>query len=417
MIDHKPPHANGSFQQPFLRSLTSAIGKTTVLLPTTFVTVVGISSVNFGILFFMRSTFAASPSLIGWFSSCYLLCYLLGCLLLRPLGKTLKPRFSLVFATVGMAATLAGILLSRTLALAFILYGAFGVSVSLFFPPLIAWLSIGLEDKKLNTAIMRFNLSWSGGAIVAPYLGGILTELDVKYPLLLGIGLSAVSALAVGGACIYIAKNKVDAKIAGERQTESAAPYTNGSTYLRFVSWVGALSVYVAGGVFWYIFPLFGRDSLAMSESRIGVVLLSRTLFTTIGFILLGRFTRWHFNKTQILTTQVLCAGVILAMSFVSSFLWYVILAPFFGLLISLAYSNSIFHGISGSVDRGKRTAIHEALLTAGQIVGSVGGGQLYQAFSMKAAYLFCVACLGAGAMVQVLLILSAGKRGEAVRA
>ena len=44
-----------------------------------------------------------------------------------------------------------------------------------------------------------------------------------------------------------------------------------------------------------------------------------------------------------------------------------------------MAYSFSIFHGASGSINRSHRMLIHEVLLTIGTVLGSVVGGTIYQ--------------------------------------
>ncbi len=50
--------------------------------------------------------------------------------------------------------------------------------------------------------------------------------------------------------------------------------------------------------------------------------------------------------------------------------------------------------------------AVHESLLAAGLITGSVVGGQLFQHYSMQSAYWFCTLLLMIAVSVQITLSL-----------
>ena len=69
------------------------------------------------------------------------------------------------------------------------------------------------------------------------------------------------------------------------------------------------------------------------------------------------------------------------------------------GLMSGHAYTNSLFHGVSGSYDRTFRMAVHEILLSTGAVSGAVLGGLVYQHFGLLPACL-----LAAGVMVPAVL-------------
>jgi DHA1 family multidrug resistance protein-like MFS transporter/DHA1 family quinolone resistance protein-like MFS transporter len=71
------------------------------------------------------------------------------------------------------------------------------------------------------------------------------------------------------------------------------------------------------------------------------------------------------------------------------------------GALRALSYNNSLFHGVSGSINRTGRMAVHESLLAAGLIFGSSLGGLLYENFSMATVYYFCGSTVLFGAILQ----------------
>ena len=154
------------------------------------------------------------------------------------------------------------------------------------------------------------------------------------------------------------------------------------------------------------IFPVFARDELMLRKEVIGVLMQSRTFIATFVFILLGHTVFWHFRIVPMVMGQVGLAIVVFAMNFTTSPPVLAVLISLLGAFRSLSYSNSLFHGVSGSGNRAGRMAIHEALLAAGLIFGSALGGELYQRYSMTAVYGFCAAVVISGAFVQLALHL-----------
>jgi len=61
-----------------------------------------------------------------------------------------------------------------------------------------------------------------------------------------------------------------------------------------------------------------------------------------------------------------------------------------FGILFAFAYTQSMFHGVSGAVHRSRRMIIHEVLLTVGTILGAVGGGAIYERLSFSSLLALC---------------------------
>lgn len=78
---------------------------------------------------------------------------------------------------------------------------------------------------------------------------------------------------------------------------------------------------------------------------------------------------------------------------------------PVIGIIVAISYSLSLFHGTSGSLERGKRTAIHEIVLSAGLITGSTAGGQILRNFSIQSVYLFCLIIAALIAVIQTFLL------------
>jgi predicted MFS family arabinose efflux permease len=183
-------------------------------------------------------------------------------------------------------------------------------------------------------------------------------------------------------------------------------------TILRYAGWIGVFSTYIVLGLTNNIFPLFIRDTLGFGESIAGNILFVRGLTTAAGFYLAGRIIGWHFNGKVMIITQTATAAAMLFLLFIKTVPGFYILFIFYGLLFSMAYANAIFHGSAGALDRGRRMGLFESFLTMGVITGSIGGGYLFQYFSIYAAFVFCFIIITAGLAAQLIILREGKKRG-----
>jgi DHA1 family multidrug resistance protein-like MFS transporter/DHA1 family quinolone resistance protein-like MFS transporter len=186
------------------------------------------------------------------------------------------------------------------------------------------------------------------------------------------------------------------------------------STPLRYPAWVGQVSGYLVMGILSSSFPLFLRDALGFAESRVGLLLLVRALFSTACFWALGRTSFWHFRRLPMILGQVGLAALTLGLAFARSFLPLALLLAPLGALTALAYNESLFHGMSGSPRRAARMAINEAARTVGFVAGATGGGLLLQHGSFRRTMLIAAGAILAGAATQTLLAWRAPVRGRA---
>ena len=187
-----------------------------------------------------------------------------------------------------------------------------------------------------------------------------------------------------------------------EKEENHASDKVDESTPLRFYCWIGVIILYTGMSVILTIFPLYAQDVLAISESFTGLLLLFRGVATCISFLLLGKFGFWHFKKRYIFLVQTVFALSCLVATGFTSMLAYGLFFLLFGILFATAYTQSMFHGASGSINRSSRMVIHEVLLTVGTIIGAVLGGFLYETFSFSLVLL----SIGIGTLVVVFFEL-----------
>ena len=397
----------------FLRALYSGIGKSFVILPSAFLVATGSSIVELGIIFYIKEIYGATASQVGILTGLWSFSYIIGCVFIRPIFKRVLPRFLLIGSSLFMCIFILLVLTTKIFATALIDYSLYGFSMAFFWPTMLGWLSKDAEGARLGKSISYFNLSWSAGIIVGPFLAGILSAISPEIPLYAGSSLFLLTVVLITGASFSLPKVRSDRDVdaAAGRDTLKSEK----GTVLRFPGWVGMFTTFVAFGVIVNIFPVFAVDDLAMSKQVVGVVMQSRTFLAIFFFIILGHTTFWHFRISQMIAGQILLAVVIYLMIFTSSPLILALLIAWAGALRALSYSNSVFHGVSGSINRTERMAVHEALLAGGLIFGSLLGGVIYQYYGMAAVYYFCAAVVMLGAVIQGILFLLLHKRDDKI--
>jgi DHA1 family multidrug resistance protein-like MFS transporter len=384
------------------------IRKSALLLPIAFLFYTALTVTTFSMIFYARDRFEASAAVIGWLAAVPHICYFGGCFALRPLYRLVLPRHLLILATASAAVSLAGILVVRSLPPLFLLYGLFGLIQALYWPPLIGWLSSGREKEQLNSTLGWFNLSWSGGSIIAPGVAGFLLQRGLSLPF-------KAAALIMAAICLTVVLASVAVPgIRQDRQRETVhsreGKLEDRSTPLRYPAWIGLFASYVILGITMSVFPLYLREQISLTEPRIGLLLLLRALFSTLGFLLLARITFWHFNSRLMILGQATIGVMVAVIAVAGTFSGFAAVLIAFGLLFALSYNNSLFHSMSGSSRRSTRMAVHEGLLTAGMVSGSAISGCLYQNGRFVRVLTFGCAVLAAATVTQVVLVLLLGK-------
>jgi MFS family permease len=385
-----------------VKLLQAGIGKTSIIYPSAFLVAIGISIVELGIVFYIREVFGATPRQVGYFTALWSLWYVLGCLLISPLFGKVLPRHLLMAATFFMSLLVLLTTLTRSFWQAHASFCIYAVAMSFFWPPIMGWLSRDAEGSMLGKRMSYFSISWSIGLIVGPLIAGVLSARSPELPLYAGSALFMAACLLIVAGSSILPKVRSDRVV--DRPGSELADHTDCSSFYRFSGWIGMFTTFVVIGVVISIFPLFAREELMIRKEIIGVLMQSRNFIATFVFIILGHATFWHFKIVPMVLGQVGLAIVVLALNFTGSPLILAILIALLGSFRALSYSNSFFHGVSGSVNRSGRMAIHEALLAGGLIVGSIFAGELYQRFSMSAVYIFCTVVVLGGAALQLAL-------------
>lgn len=341
------------------------------------------SVMGFALVYHYRRVFGLSPSSIGFSVSLSTFSYFLGCMCFTPIIRSLKPRYCVSISLVGMSVLLFLFLQTRSLGLAYLYIFIYGLCNSLLWPAVEMWLSRGKEGRALSVATGSFNFSWSIGAGLSSYVGGVLVSHSTFTAMWFTIIVYLVITLFL---LVMATVNPSIRATQSETVQNRQEGKTDQSTPLRFFCWINAALANAAVCMVGNTFPLYAQDVLAVNEKVTGALLLVRGFSTCAVFLLLGRTNRWRFNRPMIILIPLaLSVTSFIAPLFQGKFAlsWYFLSI---GVLFACAYTMSMFHGISGALHRSKRAGVHETVLALGSITGVIAGGWLYQRYSFNVA-------------------------------
>ena len=385
--------------------------QTLVLALVAFFGNVAITTAGLGLVYYFREIYHLSAGGVGIATQISTFTFFIGCLSLSPMVQRLKPRVCVSLSLFGQGLLLALFSVTTVAWCGYLELAFYGLLQSLLWPAVEAWMTRGKEGAMLTRATNEYNFSWSMGAGLASSIAGLLAEASAWAPFLLSI--SAFLCLSL---CVWVAGLLVPLmrNMQSERSTNQDATGVDGSTPLRFPSWIGVVLVYLANNTFLNIFPLYAVEKLGFSKAVTGMLLLARGVSACFCFMLISRTSFWQFRFWFIALMQLLLALLCLIGGHVSSI---ALLIPYFiafGVVYAFCYELSMFHGVSGCVHRARRMALHETLLTCGQIMGAVVGGILYQLISF-AAVLGLFGTITLGSLLFELIWWSVGKRWQSV--
>jgi predicted MFS family arabinose efflux permease len=374
-------------------------------------------------VYLLTDRFSFNPGGVGAYVAMGSFAYFLGCNIYhRTQGRPWRVIPAAVSVTFVSSVFLGYVRDYRVVAFCYILVQG---STGFYWPPLMAWFTQGLDEKALNRDIGVFNRSWMMGNLLGPLVAGALYHwnrginflaVNLGFLLVLGILLFLLRRFRrpslveeIPPALDPVAGRGSETR-EGEKPPVPARPRPNPQRervmdLYRYRGWIGALSSNLFVGILINIVPLHIRDGLGYTERTAGLVLFVRCVAGLIGFTVLARFTRWHFNRRWFILVQ---SGLLLcALAFVlagNRLVFYFGIVFFYGFVNSCCYNNSIFHSSATGKNPRKNLALHEIFLSIGNTCGALGGGFCYQRLGFSGAFFIVSLFLGLGLGVFVAL-------------
>lgn len=366
------------------------LGKTAMLYPVVFLVAMAGGTSALGLIFFAKSVLGASPGQIGFLAAIWSTFYMCGCYSFRRLPAILPSRYSILAAAFMSFVSIGLIFLLKSLFWSFVFYACCGLSVSLFWPVVMGWLSAGLEGRRLSRVIGWFNFSWSVGAIISPVVAGWLEDMGNSFALRAG-SLTYLLAAGLSFAGILLVPALSEKQVVPARKPDPNSDRQSG-TFLRYPAWFSAFTSFFLVGTIVTVIPLAAGAELDISKKMVGILLLVRALTMSGALVGMGQTSWWHFRGRQMAIGALAGVFAAIILAFTRSTVTIGFMMVIVGVIIGQAYTNSVFHGISGVPDKSWRMAVHEMVINAGLILGTISGGLAYGAFGLTAAFLICVA-------------------------
>jgi len=353
----------------------------TVLLSIVFLGQIIANIVNLDFVYHLRSVFSMSAGLIGFAVGLSSIFYCIGCVFFSPLYAHFKPRNLLLFGSFGLSLIL--YLLSRCTEQhqIWIFIILFGFIQSMIWPSIETWISRGKESTLLNRDLGLFNMLYSLGAGIAPFICTLLVVRSTYLPLLVGSVLALVNGLIILIVSTLVPQMR---SVDSEETYIASLTQEDTSTPLRYFGWIGVFLVFLVWIAIQTAFPLYTRENLGLSENVTGILFLSKGLVSCVAFMFLGKVHFWHFKMKYIVGSQLGLALILFVFCAAESISLFFIFFLIFGLLYALLFMQSLFHGASGALERSKRMNIHEVVLNVGIVLGGVVGGSLFQQFNYQ---------------------------------
>lgn len=370
-----------------------------------FLSQLTICMINFSMIYYMKFKYGLTSVEIGFASSIYTVTYFISCLLLQKALVHLKRKNKAIFSLCGMGLSHLLILLSSSTALLYVLLAFYGISMSLLWPNIEAWITEGDDDESLAGSVSLFNFSWSFGAGLSTMAGGFLVEIGASFAVAIAVAVFFLIALFL----VFMRQE------GGSERQEHGTVGKDESTNLRYLCWIGIFLSYSCYALMINIFPLYAYDRLGFSESLTGNLLLVRGMVTCFSFMLFSRLHFWRFSLKTILSAQIVLGLLFMLFAWSSSTLSYIVCFFLYGIVFALVYELSIFHGASGALNKDVRMVIHEVLINVGQVIGSLLGGFIYQYYSFNSILYVLSAMTFLFVIFESLLFLGFHRQGKTI--
>ncbi|MBN2139214.1 MAG: MFS transporter [Sedimentisphaerales bacterium] len=340
--------------------------------------------------------------------------YLAGCAVTGSLLARFDPRRLAQLGAVAITGTVAGMFLivaayvrgydlGDPVLFAIIVSMLSGVFISMYWPPIMGWLSTGHEGKDLNWKLGVYNVSWSAGLAVSPFVGGYLVQRGISGALVAAMVFSAAAFVAVTLAHpprLDLARNGDGA---GAEVSCVAADAM--LVLYRRVCRIALVSVFICVGLMKTQLALLFKMELGFSESQFGTAMTVMCAVTCVVFLAAAKLHGWHYRFAPLLAAQVAVGAGMVMIIAGSKLGTFFVVSALVGFGLAFVYFSHQFYAASRSASRAGSMALHEVLLSTGHIIGFIAGGYLAEYFGRRAVpYWFgvCVIVLGIAAQLAV---------------
>ncbi len=362
---------------------------------------------------FLGRELGATPMVLGLLGMASPATYTIGCLFTGRLSDRVGRRVLATASCLICAAAWLAMTQTNTPLQLLAIVPISGATISLYWPPLQAWLSeitVG-GHRRLIANIGSFNVSWTVGLMIGPPVAGLAWGMGPAGPFV-------ISAAAVLGLAILLQTIPDEVEGGGREIPEDrnrTRPNPRIAQRYLHLAWIANFASWFGRGMNLVVFPNLGAQA-GMSERLIGILIATYLAGQLMMFVFLRGRSGWQFRVWPLLAALGSgCAGWIIAFS-AQAPLTFAVAFALGGMGAGVTYASSLFYSLEGrSGGRGARTGIHEAVLGSGVFLGPLAGGAVADYISPQAPYIFTAALFLCVAGV-VFLFWRSRVRGQSTR-
>jgi predicted MFS family arabinose efflux permease len=340
--------------------------------------------------------------------------YMVFCILTGSCLRRQSPKHLVLIASATSTLVIGSMPLMPSVGWLLAMIGAKGMFMSTFWPPIMAWASAGLNGAALNRRLSIFNLSWSSGAILGSLFGGILFSISPWLAFVIPAASCFLAFLALSLTPAESADSARSPELAETAQTASDPHLADLPTF-QWIARTGLLLGWIAFGALRVPIASLLKE-MSLGANLHAVICSEINLIMLVGFLLLGRFTYWHYRFGLVIIMMAILIGSVASVGISSSgteLLTFIFIAS---PVLAFIYSSHLFYTVSGSGQRQSSTALHEILLALGFSIGSFGGGALGHSLGMRKVYFVIAGVIGLALIIQIVIYLRSRRLGKQSR-
>lgn len=275
-----------------------------------------------------------------------------------------------------------------------VLAGCLSLSISHFWPPLQAWLGRGKSRQNLLQTLGRFNVAWSLGFLIGPFVGGLLFEAEPNSAFLLGM----LCMFVIFGAFLVL-KIHEQAEISTHEQPE-AMPLARVFLPMAFVA---NFATFFSIGTVRSLFPKLATD-LGIQPGVLGGLMALIGLAQLTAFYFMARTEAWQFKRLPLMVAQGgACLGL-LALGVGTHPALFALGLLSIGTLAGVTFTASIFYSLYTQGPGGRRTGFHESIVGSGFLFGPLLGGLTGEYLGARAPYGLAIVMILSAMLVQAFM-------------
>jgi MFS family permease len=277
---------------------------------------------------------------------------------------------SLYIGFGGLAASLTAALFVDSAPGQVAVFGVWSVFVCFVWPALETVVTDRVGSR-LSDMVGIYNVTWAGGSAVAYFTTGMLLDtLGMQSLFWFPLCLHALQLLILP-VTVRVARAERPAAAAAGPPREAVRPRTLGR--FMHMAWIANPLSYVAINTVLPLMPSI-TGGLGLSTAAAGVACSVWMFARLAAFVLLWRWTGWHYRFRWLGGAFVIMAGAFVLLIHPGTLVSLVAAQLAFGLSVGLIYYSSLFYSMNASEERGKHSGLHEAMIGAGLFLGPACG-------------------------------------------